>query len=59
MADQTFKNVINGELVDIWLFHTPYALIGKDVAGLNFPRVVGFANLEPKPWVGGLWIEES
>lgn len=46
---------INGELVDIWLFHTPYALIGHDVAGLNFPRVVGFANLEPKPWVGGLW----
>lgn len=50
---------INSELVDIWLFHTPYALIGRNVGGLNFPRVVGFANLEPKPWVGGIWIEES
>jgi peptide/nickel transport system substrate-binding protein len=50
---------INRELVDVWLFHTPYALIGHNVAGLNHPRVVGFANLEPKPWVGGLWITSS
>lgn len=54
LNDRVVRN-INGQFVDIWLFHTPYALIGRDVAGLNHPRVVGFANLEPKPWVGGLW----
>ena len=50
---------INEHQVDIWLFHTPYALVGRDVAGLNPVRSVGFANLEPKPWVGGLWRTEG
>jgi peptide/nickel transport system substrate-binding protein len=48
---------LNQELAHVWLFQTPFGLIGSpDVHGLNTAREVGFGNLDPKPWIGGLWI---
>ena len=50
---------INDQHVNVWLFHTPYGLVARDVGGLNPARAIGFANLEPKPWVAGLWRTEE
>jgi peptide/nickel transport system substrate-binding protein len=49
----------NEQLTNIWLFQTPFALIGRaEVRGLNPTREDGFGNLQPKPWIGGLWLDE-
>lgn len=50
---------INAQLVDIWLFHTPWGLIARpEVSGLNHARAQGFASIEAKSWIGGLWLAE-
>lgn len=50
---------LNREGVNVWLFHTPFALIADpEVHGLNPARELGFAGLEPKPWIGGLWLDQ-
>ncbi len=47
----------NKQAIDIWLFNTPYALIGNDnIRGLNWFRAIGFGNFLPKPYITGLWI---
>ena len=52
--------LINEEFADIWLFHTPWALIARpEVRGLNHPRQTGFASIEPKVWMGGLWLADG
>ena len=48
----------NEQAIELWLFNTPYALIGEtNIHGLNWFRIMGFGNFLPKPWIGGLWIE--
>jgi peptide/nickel transport system substrate-binding protein len=50
----------NENAIDIWLFNTPYSLIGdKNIRGLNWFRSIGFGNFLPKPYMGGLWIDQS
>jgi peptide/nickel transport system substrate-binding protein len=50
----------NEAAVDLWLFNTPYSLIGEtNIRGLNWFRSIGFGNFLPKPWIGGLWIDQS
>lgn len=50
----------NENAVDIWLFNTPYSLIGdNNIRGLNWFRVIGFGNFLPKPYIGGLWIDAA
>jgi peptide/nickel transport system substrate-binding protein len=50
----------NQAAVDIWLFNTPYSLIGEtNIRGLNWFRSVGWGNLLPKPYIAGLWIDQS
>jgi ABC-type transport system substrate-binding protein len=50
----------NAAAVDLWLFNTPYALIGEtNIRGLNWFRTIGFGNYLPKPWIGGLWIDPN
>jgi peptide/nickel transport system substrate-binding protein len=50
----------NAAAVDLWLFNTPYSLIGEtNIRGLNWFRTVGFGNFLPKPWIGGLWIDQT
>jgi peptide/nickel transport system substrate-binding protein len=50
----------NQAAVDLWLFNTPYSLIGEtNIRGLNWFRTVGFGNFLPKPWIGGLWIDQA
>jgi peptide/nickel transport system substrate-binding protein len=49
----------NEQAIELWLFNTPYALIGDpDIHGLNWFRIMGFGNFLPKPWMGGIWIED-
>jgi peptide/nickel transport system substrate-binding protein len=49
---------INKLFSHVWLFQTPFALIARpEVRGLNPAREHGFGNLQPKPWIGGLWLE--
>lgn len=48
----------NEQAIELWLFNTPYALIGDpNIHGLNWFRIMGFGNFLPKPWMGGLWIQ--
>jgi peptide/nickel transport system substrate-binding protein len=50
----------NAAAVDLWLFNTPYSLIGdQNIRGLNWFRSIGFGNFLPKPWIGGLWIDQE
>jgi ABC-type transport system substrate-binding protein len=50
----------NENAVDIWLFNTPYSLIGdSNIRGLNWFRMIGFGNFLPKPYIGGLWIDAA
>ena len=50
----------NAAAVDLWLFNTPYSLIGENnLRGLNWFRKIGFGNFLPKPWMGGLWVDPS
>lgn len=50
---------INKLFSHVWLFQTPFALIGRpEVRGLNPAREHGFGNLQPKPWIGGLWLAD-
>ncbi len=50
----------NEQAIELWLFHTPYALIAEpDIHGLNWFRVMGFGNFLPKPWIGGLWLQTT
>ena len=50
----------NAAAVDLWLFNTPYSLIGEtNLRGLNWFRKIGFGNFLPKPWMGGLWIDQN
>jgi peptide/nickel transport system substrate-binding protein len=50
----------NEQVIDVWLFNTPYSLIGDpDIGGLNSFRVLRFGNFQPKPYIGALWIERS
>jgi peptide/nickel transport system substrate-binding protein len=50
----------NAAAVDLWLFNTPYSLIGdQNIRGLNWFRTIGFGNFLPKPWIGGLWIDQG
>ncbi len=47
----------NQQAIDIWLFNTPYALIGNEnIRGLNWFRAIGFGNFLPKPYLTGLWL---
>ena len=42
----------NAAAVDLWLFNTPYSLIGENnLRGLNWFRTIGFGNYLPKPWM--------
>lgn len=48
----------NDQAIELWLFNTPYAIIAEpEVHGLNWFRIMGFGNFLPKPWIGGLWVE--
>ena len=48
----------NQQAIELWLFHTPYALLAEaDIRGLNWFRIMGFGNFLPKPWIGGLWVQ--
>jgi peptide/nickel transport system substrate-binding protein len=50
----------NEAAIDIWLFNTPYSLIGEtNLRGLNWFRSVPWGNLLPKPYIGGLWIDQN
>jgi peptide/nickel transport system substrate-binding protein len=50
----------NAAAVDLWLFNTPYSLIGENnLRGLNWFRTIGFGNYLPKPWIEGLWIDQN
>ncbi len=50
----------NDNAVDIWLFNTPWAMIGeKNIRGLNAFRNLGIAGYYAKPWVSGLWIDPA
>ncbi len=50
----------NENAVDIWLFNTPYSLIGEtNIRGLNWFRAIPWGNLLPKPFIGGLWIDQN
>ena len=50
----------NAAAVDLWLFNTPYSLIGENnLRGLNWFRTIGFGNFLPKPWIEGLWIDQD
>ncbi len=54
------SRILNQEGADLWLFHTPFALLAqRDVAGLDYPREAGFASLEPKPWLAELWLRDG
>jgi peptide/nickel transport system substrate-binding protein len=47
---------LNASFTNIWLYRTPYSLIADPgVKGLAKARAVGFANTEPKTWLGDLW----
>jgi peptide/nickel transport system substrate-binding protein len=50
----------NEQVVDVWMFNTPYALIGdENIRGLNWARAAGFGNFLPKPFFGGIWIDQT
>lgn len=50
----------NEQVIDVWLFNTPYALIGdKNIRGLNWARAFGFGNFLSKPFIGGMWIDPN
>jgi peptide/nickel transport system substrate-binding protein len=57
---QDVARELNALFAHIWLFQTPFALIARpEVHGLNPAREHGFGNLQPKPWIGGLWLEDE
>jgi peptide/nickel transport system substrate-binding protein len=57
-ASDTAVRTINEELPYIWLYSTPWAIIYRNgIGGLNPARELGVGNIEPKPWVGGLFLE--
>jgi ABC-type transport system substrate-binding protein len=48
---------INGAVLNVWLYRTPYSLItDHSVLGLNPGRDIAFGNYELKPWIGDLWL---
>jgi peptide/nickel transport system substrate-binding protein len=56
---QDVARELNALFANIWLFQTPFALIARpEVHGLNPAREHGFGNLQPKPWIGGLWLTD-
>jgi peptide/nickel transport system substrate-binding protein len=57
-ASDTAVRTINEELPYIWLFSTPWAIAYRNgIGGLNPARELGVGNIEPKPWVGGLFLQ--
>jgi peptide/nickel transport system substrate-binding protein len=59
-ALDTAVRTINEELPYIWLYSTPWAVVYRNgIGGLNPARELGVGNIETKPWVGGLFIEED
>ena len=51
---------LNSNVLNVWLFRTPYSLIAsKQVRGLNTARDVPFGNYYPKTWLGDLWLQQS
>lgn len=60
VRQQAYEQLVrerNDQAVDIWLFNTPYALIGNEnIRGLNWFRQIGFGNFLPKPYLSGLWL---
>jgi peptide/nickel transport system substrate-binding protein len=51
---------LNSNVLNIWLFRTPYSLIAsKQVRGLNTARDVPFGNYYPKTWLGDLWLQQG
>lgn len=58
-----FRDIVqerNENALDIWLFNTPFSIIAdKNIHGLNWFRVYAFNIFQPKPWVGGMWIESE
>lgn len=56
-AYQRLSRDRNEQVIDVWLFDTPYALIAeKNIRGLNWFRVLPWGNFMPKPYITGLWI---
>ena len=50
----------NENVADMWLFNTPYTLIGENnIRGLNPFRGIEWGNFVPKPLMGGLWIDPT
>jgi peptide/nickel transport system substrate-binding protein len=48
----------NEQVVNLWLFNTPAAIVhSNDVGGLDGFRRHAFANPLPKPWLGEAWIK--
>ena len=56
-ASDNAVRIINEELPYIWLFSTPWAIAYRNgIGGLNPARELGVGNIEPKPWIGGLYL---
>jgi peptide/nickel transport system substrate-binding protein len=50
----------NANAADLWLFNTPWALIGdKNIRGLNWFRTLGFGTFTAKPWITSLWLDPA
>jgi peptide/nickel transport system substrate-binding protein len=48
---------INDAAVNIWLFYVPHSLIAeRNVHGLAQAGSLHFANFQPKPWWGDVWM---
>lgn len=59
-ASDEAVRIINQELPYIWLFSTPWAIAYRHgIGGLNPARTLGVGNIEPKPWIGGLYLESG
>lgn len=50
----------NRNVLDIWLFDTPWAMVGeRDIRGLNWFRVIPFANYLTRPYISSLWVDPN
>ena len=55
-----FVQEMNRDAVTLWLYFQPHSIVATpDVGGLTAVDAVQFADYQPKPWLGQLWLKDG
>jgi peptide/nickel transport system substrate-binding protein len=59
VAYKDLMHQINDNVLNIWLYRTPYSIIAdKDIQGLGSLETIPWGNYQPKLWFANVWLSK-